>query len=89
MTITCAKQHRPLSCSCSACLEKLFSGPTQTPSIIKNKLPQGHHRPLMFLKPVTAAPRECFVKGCITAVYESQSNFVMNGKLVWSRVCEF
>ena len=41
MTITCAKAHRPLSCSCGACLEKLFSEPTQTPSIIKKQITPG------------------------------------------------
>lgn len=84
MTITCRKQHRPLSCSCGACLEKLFSGPTQTPSIIKKQITPGTPPPLN----VFEACDSCFVKGCITAAYESRSNVVVNGELVCSRVCE-
>lgn len=43
---------------------------------------------MMLLKPATAVPKECFVKGCITAIYEGRSNLVANGEPVCSRVCE-
>lgn len=89
MTITCRKQHRPLSCSCRACLEKLFSRPTQKPSIIKKQITPGTPPPLDVFEACDSCTKRSVLFNVASLPFLSQSDVVVNGELLCSRVCEF
>lgn len=87
MTITCAKAHRPYPAPVVRVWKNCFQSPRKHHQLLRNKLPQGYHRPLMFLKHVTAAPGECLVKGCITTY--TRVDLIVHEMLVCNRVSEF